>query len=287
MAKLILGFVALALSVLTLKAEGVASTVAYLGEDRAERLDVWLPPENFEAPYPAVILIHGGGWRTGGRDGYPEKTNAAVLVAAGYVVISIDYLLNEVKDGRVVKVAWPRNFQDCEAALEWTRTVGVEEFGVDPDRVAVMGLSAGATFAVLLAARHPKEIRAVVDLYGRMDMSSTRPEIFAGATDEETKANLRAASPILQLSGAMPPVFVSHGELDKIVPIAESRSLVAALKATGVAHQYVEIAGAPHGYLLKSQCADLRPQLFEFLQRNLESREVGRSDASDLGSEIR
>lgn len=248
----------------------VVSDIAYLGDERSERLDVWLPPAAFEAPHPAVILIHGGEWRVGARDGYPERTNAEKLVAEGYVVISIDYLLNEVTDGRVTKVAWPRNFQDCEAALVWARTEGGEQFGVDPDRVAVMGLSAGATFAVLLAARHPGDVRAVVGLYGRMDLSSTRAEIFAGASEEETRANVAAASPIRQIPDGMPPVFIAHGDADQTVPVEQSRLLAAALDEAGVSHEYVEIAGAPHGFLLKSKYADLRPAVFEFLKENLD-----------------
>ena len=265
----------------------VRKNLPFLGPDRAEKMDAYLPPDSFARPVPAVVFIHGGGW-TGGRRDQKIPTNICrALAENGYAAFSIDYRLNAVfktDEGKTVvtKVAWPENLHDCKTAVRFVRR-NAAEFGVDPDRIAVMGASAGAHLALLVAATkdsekwntgglYPEvsnEIAAVVEFYGRHDVSRDRRHHFAGSTPEETEINVTEASPVTHLSASMPPVLAIQGDADKIVPVTYARELVARLKELGVPHDYVEIPGAGHSFDLQPPQQDLTPIVLDFLRRHL------------------
>jgi acetyl esterase/lipase len=250
-------------------------------------MDAYLPPDSFARPVPAVVYIHGGGW-TGGRRDQKIPTNICrTLAENGYAAFSIDYRLNtavKTNDGKVTiaKVVWPENLYDCKTAVRYVRK-NAKEFGVDPNRIAVMGASAGAHLALLVAATKDSakwnagglnpgisnEVAAVVEFYGRHDVSRDRRHHFAGSTPEETAANVADASPVTHLSASMPPVLAVQGDADKIVPVHYARELVGRLKELGVPHEYVEIPGAGHSFDLKPPQQDLTPIVLDFLRRHL------------------
>ncbi len=251
------------------------SDIPFLEADRTEKLDAWLPPSRFPAPHPAVLLIHGGAWQSGDKAGEKIRQTAETLTASGYAVFSINYLLNKTEksaDGqlRITEVVWPRNLQDCEAALKWVRAEGAVRFAIDPDGIAVLGESAGAHLAVLLAANHPGDIRAVVSFYAPINVRRPHRSLsFAGSSPEETERFLAAASPLVQIPTDLPPVFLTHGDADQAVPVEDSRSLVGLLQKNDTPHEYVEIPGAPHGYGLVTGQTDLTPRVLAFLATHL------------------
>jgi len=113
--------------------------VAYDDRFAADVLDVYLP-EDGETARPAVMFVHGGGWRIGSRDHHVD--HARRLAESGYAAISIDYRLTP--DG-----VYPRSIQDSMCALAFVRS-RAGEWGIDPDRIAVMGYSAGGHLVSLL-----------------------------------------------------------------------------------------------------------------------------------------
>jgi acetyl esterase/lipase len=265
------------------------SDVAYLPPDRAEKLDAWLPdPAVWPGPHPAVLLIHGGGWHTGDKANARERNIGQNLSAAGYAVFSINYLLNiGEKDPatgqfRITRLAWPQNLHDCKTALRFIRA-SAARFNIAPDRIAVMGGSAGGHLALLVGAtaRHEEfnrhglytdqsnAVSAIIDFYGVYNIRGRRVSPFAGATPEETAANEQAASPDTWLDKNTPPVLIAHGSADKTIPVERSRLLAEHLRNLGVEYWYVEIGGAPHTFHLQPKQMDLRPVVLTFLEKHL------------------
>src|SRR5919107_1795723 len=111
--------------------------------DREVKLDVYAPTA--EAPpggRPAILAIHGGGWRGGSKTDFGRM--AARLTRHDYVVVSVGYLLS--KPG---SPSWPANFEDVREAVRWMRR-HADDHGIDPDRIVAMGASAGGHLSALL-----------------------------------------------------------------------------------------------------------------------------------------
>lgn len=282
----------LASSVLIARAEPhVRKDIPFLGADRSEKMDAYLPPDSFTRPVPAVVFIHGGGWTGGGKGEGVSTGVARALADNGYACFSIDYALNTAtknEDGKttITKVVWPQNFHDCKTAIRYVRK-NAKDFGIDPDRIAVMGASAGAHLALLVASTkdsekwnagglYPEvsnEVSAVVEFYGRHDISRDRRQHFSGATPEETEINVKDASPTNHITAKMPPVLAIQGDADKIVPVAYGRELAEQLRSLGVAHEYVEIPGAGHSFGIDLKLKDLKPIVLDFLGKYLKAGE--------------
>lgn len=263
--------------------------ISYLGPDRVEKLDAYFPGDQFKRPLPAVLLIHGGGWRIGDKADEREQNIASTLASCGYAVFSINYLLNkwevDAADGkmRTTKVAWPQNLYDCKSALRFLRQEA-SSFGIDPDRVAVMGGSAGGSFSMLLGFTAKDEainqhglytgqensVSCILNFYGVPDVQDQKNRtIFDGATEEETHENARMASPVTYLASNLPPMLIAHGTADTIIPVDASRNLAKSFQALGNDYWYIEIAGAPHTFHLQPNEMDLRPLVLEFLKKHL------------------
>jgi acetyl esterase/lipase len=263
--------------------------VPYLEPDRAEKLDAYLPDSTrFPGPRPAVLLIHGGGWRICDKTDDRERNIATTLAAHGYAVFSINYLLNvgekDPATGRLklTRLAWPQNLYDCKSALRFIRAESAR-FNIDPARIAVMGGSAGGHLSMLVGAtasnteinRHglhtdqSNAVSCILNFYGDYDIRGRAVSPFAGATPEETAANETAASPVTYLDARTPPMFITHGTADTTIPVERSRLLAEHLRALGVDYWYVEIGGAPHTYHLQPGQMDLRPAVLAFLKKHL------------------
>lgn len=261
--------------------------VPYLGPDRREQMDVYLPPAAFRRPVPAVVFIHGGGWSGGSRADQRSREFCETLAAHGFAAFSIDYRLNVVEKSAAGKstvreVAWPQNFFDCKSAVRYVRA-HAEAFGIDSSRIAVMGASAGAHLALLVAATknserwnagglhtgQSNEISAVVEFYGRYDVSRDRRAQFAGTTEEQTGINAADASPSTHLTSEMPPVLIVQGDADTIVPVRFGRELAERLAQLGVEHETIEIPGAEHSFGWEAAGLDLRPRVVAFLEKHL------------------
>ncbi len=261
----------------------------YLGPERSEKIDAYLPAAAaFPGPRPAVLLIHGGGWRGGDKADARERNIAGTLASHGYAVFSANYLLNttvtDPATGRVhiSRLAWPQNLHDCKSALRWIRA-HARRFNVDPARIATMGESAGGHLAMLVGATvHHSEINrhglytdqsnavsCILTFYGDYDVRGRASSPFAGATPTETLRNETAASPITYLDASTPPIFITHGTADLIVPVERSKLLADHLRGLGVVHRYIEIEGAPHSYDLEPEQRDLRPDVLAFLRAHL------------------
>ncbi|WFB36987.1 alpha/beta hydrolase [Kiritimatiellota bacterium B12222] len=261
--------------------------IEYLGPERAEKMDAYLPAPSFPGPHPAILLIHGGGWRINDKANAREISIGTDLASSGYAVFSINYLLNEAEEDengqmQLTKVAWPQNFYDCKSALRFLRAQA-HKYNLDPDRIATMGGSAGGHLAMLVGttAHHrafnqqglyteqANTVSCMLSLYGEFDLRA-RPETpVRGKTPEESARNAHDASPISWIDHCTPPVFITHGTADTIIPVQRSRLLAQHLQEMGLEYWYVEISGAGHSYDLHPAQMNLEPTVLSFLAKHL------------------
>lgn len=216
--------------------------------------DVYRPPAS-DGPAPGVLLLHGGGWSGGDRT--QLRGYGILLGRRGYVCVAPEYRLTG-------ESPWPAQIHDVKAAMRWMRAAA-DELGVDPDRIAVEGNSAGAHLALLLAGTPGLDelegdggnpgvdtrVSAAVAVYpptvlpavpGQIDrrlMSDQRPDPGSPAG---------VASPITHVSGDFPPTMLIHGSADDLVPVQASQVMYDALVAAGVPTDLHVFSGQPHAF---------------------------------------
>ncbi|MGE4488000.1 MAG: alpha/beta hydrolase fold domain-containing protein [Kiritimatiellales bacterium] len=259
----------------------VVSDIRYAGTDGAQLLDLYMPSGSSDRPRPAVMLIHGGGWAKGDKAESREKEFAALMMDEGYVAVSINYMLS-VRPGPVlVKSSWPQNIYDCKSALRWLKK-NAEELGIDPDRIAVMGGSAGGHLALLtgLSADDPQlnsggeyldqdnSVRCIVDFYGIPDVRRWGGWAFIAEKENEHPEIWAKASPVEYLSKKSPPILIVHGTKDKTVNIGLSDEFAGILTAKGLPFKYVKVEGAGHSFGLHPPQQDVTEIVRTFLKEN-------------------
>ena len=248
----------------------IVSDVVYRRSNgRQARLDVYRPEGPAPARgRPALLAIHGGGWRGGGKGDFGRSL--VPLVHQGFVVVAIDYRLS-----RPGSPSWPENLEDVQAAARWV-VEHADEFAIDPDRVAALGSSAGGHLALLLAlADDHAPIRAVIDFYAPTDLralhnSGTGADrsiaLLLGGEPERLAGRYAAASPLEQIRPGIPPVLIFHGDDDPLVPLGQSQALSEALQRAGVPYRLSVLPGARHGFGLSVGRRDLTPEIESFLE---------------------
>lgn len=179
---------------------------------------------------PLLVHVHGGGWRRGSK-GYEH---AERMARAGLVVASVEYRLSDT-------AAFPAAVRDVVAAVKWLRATAPEH-GIDPERVALVGESAGGHLAALLASApvepafqpsefHPDEpvaVDALVAVSGIYDLrlegycTADATEAFLGGTCEERPEDARVASPVAHVDGDHPTTLLYHGTADEVVALEQA-----------------------------------------------------------------
>lgn len=262
----------------------IEKDVAYLAPDRKEKADLYLPASSPSGTRrPAVVIIHGGGW-TGGDKGAAREINIGTNLALnGYVGLSINYVLASTNKS-VTKATWPQNLHDCMTAVRWLRK-NAERLQVDPERIGVIGGSAGGHLAAMLAVAGGKDgldpqgpygdfscrVQCAVDLYGPADLSDRAHLTMLEKPREEAAELYRAASPVTYVDQHDPPILILHGTADKTVDVAQSKRFAAKLKEAGARHELVIVEGAPHTFHLQPKQQDLRPVVLGFFDRHLKA----------------
>ncbi len=237
--------------------------------DEAQRLDLYFPETTPEKPLPLIVHIHGGGWQGGSKFPCP----VVGMVLKGYVVASVEYRFSQ-------KAKFPAQIQDCQAAIRWLRA-NREKYHIDPEKVGVVGGSAGGHLSALVGTSggtntFPKiggnedqsdRVQAVCDIYGPADFTTVVKQAaedknvknifqFNSPKDPyssligvplETVEKSRAVSPVTYVSEDDPPVLILHGTHDALVPYAQSVQFAEGLKADGVPVWLQTLPGSGHG----------------------------------------
>lgn len=257
--------------------------VPFLGEDRAEKMDLYLPQApHADKRFPAVLVIHGGGWATGDKADRREIQICQTLAKAGIAAASINYLLFSKTP------TWPTNIHDVKTGIRYLRA-NAARLGIDPENIGTIGGSAGGHLAMLMAwsgddARLDPplfpgvstKVKAVVDLYGVPDLrqplskgKSGCGEPWIGKKVAEAPELFDLLSPVSRVEKNGVPVFILHGTKDTTVPIHYSETLVKVLKEKGAVYQYKIVDEAPHTFLIDSQYGDFRKEIVDFFKTYL------------------
>lgn len=256
--------------------------VDYLGGGRKEKADLYLPAEVKPGQkFPAIVIIHGGGWSGGEKRAAREINIGTTLAKNGYVGMSIDYAL-ATKEGTTP--TWPQNLHDCKTAVRWLRA-NAERLHVDPERIGTIGGSAGGHLAAMLALTGAKDgldpagpygefpctVKCSVDLYGPVLWFEQRDISMFRKTRTEAPELYRQASPLTYVDKNDPPLLILHGTGDKTVAVDDSKALDEALTKVGAEHQLVIVPDAPHSFHLEPKQQDLRPLVLGFFDKHLKA----------------
>ena len=252
-------------------------------------------PRGARASSPAVVCIHGGGFRAGSRDGYLSL--CIKLAQRGYVAATISYRLSPGSQ-------FPSPVHDAKAAVRWLRA-NATQFGIDPERIGVTGGSAGGHLALFLGLTggipdfegtgpnlgQSSRVSCVVNYYGptdftksygkSVDAAEVLPLFLGGDLQHQPRSHIKA-SPLNWVTPNAAPVLTIHGTEDKYVAYEQAVWLTERLKAAGVDTELETIEGAGHGFKGKdAERAERR--LFEFFDKHLsQPKEERRILVADL-----
>lgn len=259
----------------------------YAGTDNPrQKLDLYLPKKRSEKSLPVVAFIHGGGWKNGDKRGGGRRV--LPFVASGrFAGVSIGYRLS----GEAI---WPAQIHDCKAAIRWLRA-NAEKYGIDADRIGVMGSSAGGHLVAMLGTSGAVEnlegrigdhvgvssrVTCVVDEYGptnfltmndypgRMDhLAADSPESqLLGRPITKVPELVREASPVTYVSKDDPPFLIIHGTKDPLVPYQQSVVFEKALRDAGVSVILQRMENGEHGGFRSDELA---ARTKAFIERHL------------------
>ena len=233
-----------------------------------QELDVYW--NESRTPQPVAIVIHGGGWFTGSKDDNNNQRIAWYVADQGYITFNVDYRL-------IPMHAVEDCVKDVFGAIIWAKE-HASEFGGDPNRVGVVGFSAGGHLAAMVAvagdkmdifppagnagSKYDASVLAAVDFYGAYNMLDAPPDIFPMpmwmnrtfwrfifSGDPAKNAEYgKKISPITYISDKTPPQLVVCGEADSFKMYPQSVEYVAALKKSGRPVEFISVKNADHAF---------------------------------------
>ena len=268
--------------------------IPYAGTDNPrQRLNLLLPktPKD-DKPLPVIVYIHGGAWLGGDRSGGHGRL-AGYVADGEYAAVSVGYRLTSEK-------IWPAQIHDCKAAIRWIRA-NARKYNLDPDRIGVVGESAGGHLVAMLGASGgvkdlegdlgphkgvSSRVQCVVDLFGpaeilamqgagsKMDHdgpNSPEGKLVGGRVKEKKEVAI-AASPVTYVAPDNPPFLIIHGNKDPLVPYNQSERLYAALKKVKVECYFVTVDGGGHGGFRNPEVRNRERQFFDKHLRGIATR---------------
>ena len=220
---------------------------------------------------PAIISVHGGRWRAGNRTD-ASSIKVAQWADFGFFAMSIDYRL-------VGGSPAPAPYLDMLCAIRWVHA-HAEEYRIDPERIYLIGQSAGGQMVSLMATLgeggHPRvggwekarsDVRAVISVAAAYELNTLSWGNLWTPVSGNVEEARRLASPIAHVSAATKPVIVIHSDDDKSVPIQQAVDMVEKLKASGVHHRFVHFTDRGHMGITDEVIKEARAFIAEVEQR--------------------
>ena len=229
-------------------------------DDQHLQLDIARPAKS-DGPLPAVLCIHGGGFRAGDRHGYDNL--CIRLAQQGYVAATVEYRL-------APKYQFPAAVYDCKAAVRWLRA-NASKYNIDPERIGVTGGSAGGHLAQFLGVtigvkefegddgnpEQSSKVACVVNQYGPSDFTKSYGHskdaaevlpLWLGGNLEKAHRRHIEASPLYWVTPDAAPTLCIHGTKDDYVAYEQATWMVDKLKAADVEAELLTMEGAGHGF---------------------------------------
>lgn len=252
------------------------------------KVDVYAPPNAVERKNVGIVVVHGGSWGGGGRSDFPRWNEW--FIKQGFTVFDIDYRLAPQPN-------WQTATGDVKCAVGWIQQ-NAAEFQIQPDKIVLMGRSAGGQLALLAAysadspqlssscsSNQTNKVRAVISFYAPTDLiwgfdnpanqrvingRDTLSRFLGGNPHESdaAKNNFLAASPVNNVNSETPPTLLIHGGQDQLVRFQHMDFLSTILEKNKVPYQTIFIPYAQHGfdYNFNGWGAQIiKPQILEFL----------------------
>jgi acetyl esterase/lipase len=217
-------------------------------------------PKTGHGPFPAVVCIHGGGFRAGTREGYDQL--CVTLAQNGYVAATITYRLSPA-------YRFPAAVHDSKAAVRWLRA-NAAKYEIDPKRIGATGGSAGGHLALFLGVTegvkafegegnldYSSGVSCVVSFSGPSDFTQSYgksvdahevlPLFFGGNLQEKRREHI-VGSPLHWASPNAAPALCIHGTADNYVAYEQAVWMVDRLKACAVEASLFTLEGAGHGF---------------------------------------
>lgn len=228
--------------------------------NRDLHLDVYYPAKRSKKNYPAILLIHGGGWRTGDKSLMTPM--AQQLAANGYVTLTAEYRLS-------MEAAYPAAVYDLKAAVRWIRAHAAS-YQINPEEVAVLGCSAGGQLAALIGTtngmkklegegdfpRISSAVQAVVDIDGILAFKHPESEEgkmagqWLGGSYEEVPENWEEASALTHVDENTPPILFIASSFPRFH--AGKKDMIKVLEANDIYSEAHIIQDSPHSFWLFS-----------------------------------
>jgi acetyl esterase/lipase len=242
-------------------------------------------PATSSGARPAVVFLCGNGWGyTSTFDRTEFEHGLGLAVAHGYVGVTVDYSSTRPNRNDRPMGAFPAQVYDVKSAIRFLRANAVR-FGIDPDRIAVVGHSSGGTLALMLGLTRPEDglegtdayagvsssVQAVINYAGPTELArdyAATPGVdsaYVGGTPTAVPDLYRKASPLTYARPGAPPILTIHGDKDTASLPEQALLLDARMKEVGGAHTLVIRKGAGH---MDFSLAD--PAAWDFLARVLQ-----------------
>ena len=255
-----------------------------------------LQPDQGKGPFPAILFFHGGGWQAGDKSHGHHWLRS--FAKSGYVGISVGYRF-------APEYPWPAQVLDAKAAVRYVRA-NAEPLQIDPNRIGVMGESAGGYLALMIgmtedgdefeendgSKEYSSTVQAVVAYFSATDFTLPRPILqddikesvmayygktldavmadFMG-TATPTPALLKKMSVVTYVDGHDPPCQIFQGDADPFVSVSQALKLDQALTQANVRHDLIIVPGGGHGWTGKL-AEETTAQMMKFFENELGSQ---------------
>jgi pectinesterase len=234
-----------------------------LSGKREMHLDLFRPKK--QGKYPALIMIHGGGWRSGNKS--MQVPMAQQIASKGYITVCVEYRLS-------IEALYPAAVYDIKAAIRYLRS-NAKKYNIDPDKIAISGSSAGGQLASLIGTTDTirkfdgnignlstsAKVQAIIDMDGVLDFTDpnesakdinpSKPSAGAywfGGTYKEVPQKWKEASPINYVGENTPPMLFINSSIPRFH--AGRDSVIAILNTYGIYTEVHTISNTPHPFWL-------------------------------------